>query len=85
MTQGEELRVIPQQRVFGMESMNRHARPVSAEGPGGSPFWGAGRVAGGDAGLHAVRALQAQSVVCRIATGWRLVMQDGVMHCWRQI
>lgn len=53
--------------------------------PGSSPLWGAGRVASGDAGLQAVRALQAQSVVRLMAARWRLVMQDGVMDCWGQI
>jgi len=50
-----------------------------------SPFWGTGGVAGGDAGLHAVRALQAQGVVRLAAAGGRLVVQDGVMHCGRYI
>lgn len=50
-----------------------------------SPFWGAGRVSSGDAGLHAVWALQAQGVICLVATRWRLMMQDGVMDCGRQI
>lgn len=50
-----------------------------------SPFWGAGRVASGDAGLHAVWAFQAQGVVCLASTRWRLVMQDGVMDCGRQV
>lgn len=50
-----------------------------------SPFRGTGGVAGGDAGLHAVWALQAQGVICLVATRWRLMVQDRVMNCWRQI
>lgn len=50
-----------------------------------SPFWGAGGVASGNTGLHAVWTLQAQGVVCLAAARWRLMMQDGVMDCGRQI
>lgn len=50
-----------------------------------SPFRGTGGVAGGDAGLHAVGALQAQRVVRLAAARRRLVMQDGVMDGGRQI
>ena len=45
-----------------------------------SPFWRTGAVAGGDAGLCAVGALQAQRVVRLVATRWRMVVQEGVVH-----
>lgn len=68
-------------------SPERRGRLECSHGNRGSlsPFRGAGGVAGGDAGLQAVWALQAEGVVRLAATRWRLMMQDGVMDCGRQI
>lgn len=52
---------------------------------GVSPFRGACRVAGGDAGLQAVWALQAQGVIRLIAARGTLMMQDRVMYCGRRL
>lgn len=87
---------VPQHVVAGTKrndpSRGRRGRLECSHGnrancwlPSLSPFWGTGGVASGDAGLHAVGALQAQGVVRLVATRRRLMMQDGAMDGGRQI